>query len=158
MTRLPAILAVLARAACGPAAKHEPAAVSFHGNGVTVTVTRRSASELAVVFAPDRSGFHLYSADLPRGGVDGIGVPTSVALEGGLRAAGPAVPSRSAVPITVEGLAKPVPVYPDGPVTFAVPVDPAGRGAESVVVSYAACSEAECLPPVIAQRIGLRAG
>jgi hypothetical protein len=48
-------------------------------------------------------------------------------------------------------------VYPDGPVSFAVPVDKAAGGSGSVVVSYAACSGTECLPPVIAQRIGLRA-
>lgn len=55
------------------------------------------------------------------------------------------------------GLTAELPVYPDGPVTFTVPVRPAGGRADGadVVVSYGACSAHTCLMPVTGKALHL---
>jgi hypothetical protein len=131
----------------------------FHGNGVSVAVWESAASDggpqLTAEFRPDEPGFHLYSVDLPPEGVDGIGVATSLDVRGGLRAVGALSVSAPVRSLAVEGVRRPLPVYPDGPVTLTVPVTGMGDGPAEVTVSYAACSESSCLPPVVGQPITL---
>lgn len=132
----------------------------FDEQGVTVTVAmvnRSGASAtLAVTFTPDRPGFHLYSADLPADGVDGVGRPLTVATSGALRAAGRPTTNVPAHMLALQGADMSVPVYPDGPVTADLPVTITGPGAADLSVGYAACSDTECLPPVNGHRIGLQ--
>src|SRR5262249_14653884 len=79
---------------------------------------------LAATYKPLDAGFHLYSKDLPRTGIDGVGRPTLLELpaQSGLQAAGTVTDSVPANPVKIEGLDQPFPIYPDGPVTLRVPV------------------------------------
>lgn len=133
---------------------------TFDEQGVTVTVVVRdqgsNRATLAVTFAPDRPGFHLYSADLPPAGVDGVGRPLTVTPAGVLAAAGHPTTNVAAHLLALQGADMSVPVYPDGPVTATLPVTFTGSGAATLSVGYAACSETECLPPVTGHAIGLR--
>jgi hypothetical protein len=119
------------------------------------------AGTLLATFTPIQSGFHLYSTDLPSGGVDGVGRPTLIEVGGGLQAGGHEVGDQKAAPQRIVGVAAFVPVYPNGPVTVRLPVVPARSGAglgglgglspgslSPVWLSYAACSVEVCLAPV----------
>ncbi len=147
-----------------PAGRHGTATTQpvarFEGNGVAVTATLRSTADgsLAVeaTFRPQEDGFHLYSIDLPRGGVDGLGVPTTLAVRGALSGAGAARADKPVHPLRYAALDLELPVYPDGPVTLTLPVTRTAPGAADVIVSYAACSPHRCLPPVVDQVIALR--
>ncbi|MGY5034902.1 hypothetical protein ACWC9U_29480 [Streptomyces sp. 900116325] len=46
------------------------------------------------------------------------------------------------------GLPTEIPVYPDGPVTFTLPVRQISSRQADVIVSYGACNESTCLMPV----------
>lgn len=131
-------------------------------NGVTVTVTLRPGAkgrqELRATFSPRLPGFHLYSVDLPDGGVDGLGIPTRLSVEGDLIADGTPTADRSVVLLRPAGLPTRLPVYPDGPVTFTLPVRRTGAGQANVVVSYGACGKSRCLVPVRDEVIRLGIG
>lgn len=53
----------------------------------------------------------------------------------------------------VAGLPVAIPVYPDGPVTFTLPVRQTGHQQAEVIVSYGACSASRCLMPVTGKLI-----
>ncbi|MCX5400385.1 hypothetical protein [Streptomyces sp. NBC_00102] len=155
---------------CGAGEAPAPTAHATE-NGVTVTVTLlpgdgRGEQRLRATFAPRQPGFHVYGIDLPDGGAAGAGIPTRLSVEGGLAAAGQPTADREVVLLRPAGLTAALPVYPDGPVTFTLPVRrtpsrsaPRGalRGAD-VVVSYGACGESRCLIPVRDKRIHLGLG
>ena len=102
---------------------------------------------LAATFTPRRKGFHVYSVDLPEGGVDGLGVRTDVSVRGGARGTGEPVADQPVRRLDYPTLGLRLPVYPDGPVTLTLRVR-RGEGAPEVRVTYAACSESTCLVPV----------
>lgn len=85
-------LLILPGAACSPASGVELA--HFTENSVEVTIrlekTSTGGDQLSALFTPP-AGFHLYSKDLPRTGVDGLGRPTLLELpqSGLLLASGP---------------------------------------------------------------------
>ncbi|MER7577915.1 hypothetical protein [Streptomyces sp. NPDC126514] len=151
-----AVVSVAALSACG--ADDEPAAgplpaTKFTKNGVTVDLRvaewKAPNGTLEVTFTPTDEGFHLYSADLPADGVEGVGRPTVVALSGAITAAGEPTASSSVSNIRVPGVKSTVPVYPDGPVTLTVPVHTDGTGNAAALLTYASCSTAEgCTVPV----------
>ncbi|MFJ4849161.1 hypothetical protein [Streptomyces sp. NPDC088733] len=139
-----------ARDGDGPAA---PAASGFSEGGVAVTVRVESGDGALRVVAdlrPERAGFHLYSLALPDGGIDGIGIPTRIRVEGALRSAGPATTDAEERGLTPEGLGVRLPVYRDGQVTLRLPVRRVeGVRDARVFLTYGACSETEgCLVPV----------
>ncbi|MEU6753560.1 hypothetical protein ABZ914_45665 [Spirillospora sp. NPDC046719] len=136
---------VLVVGGCG---HHEdaPEPSRFTEGGVEVSVSVSDTSVKAV-YRPLRPGFHVYSVDLPAGGVDGLGVATRLDVRGGLTATGRSTADRPVRMLALPSLGVSLPVYPDGPVTVSLPVRRTGRTAE-VVVSYAACSSGTCLPPV----------
>jgi hypothetical protein len=140
------------------AAGHTPAGrvtASAVQNGVQVTVVV-SAGRLQATYRPQRPGFHLYSISLPANGVDGLGVPTRLGVEGGLRATGSPTSDRPVRVLSLRGLGVPLPVYPDGPVTITLPVSRTRSTSARVVVSYGACSTSTCLVPVAALVIPIR--
>ncbi len=158
MRRLASCLAALATAAlagCGSdgtsSAADAPHAgyAEFSAGGVHVTIRLGTGTHPTLVarFRPVKNGFHLYSAHLPVGGVDGLGQRTKLQPTGGLRAAGPMVMSARVHDLLIKPLHLTLPVYPDGPVTARLPVRRAD-GAARVSVSYAACSDSVCYPPV----------
>ncbi|MCO5968962.1 hypothetical protein [Actinoallomurus soli] len=153
--RLPAVCAAasLLLTGCG----HAPArttTVRFASSGVEVTLAV-SRTTVRGVYRPTRAGFHLYSIGLPQGGIDGLGVPTSLRVRGGLVATGTATANETPRTLSLPALGVRLPVYPDGPVTVTLPVRRTGRTAD-VVVSYGACSAVTCLAPVIDHRTVIR--
>lgn len=130
-----------------------PSSARFTENGVTVDLSvdrwDGSAGTLSAVFTPTAAGYHLYSLDLPPGGVDGIGRPIALRLRGGLEQTGRPATGSPVHDLQLPGGLPPVPVYPDGPVTVTLPVHRAHEGPATVLVGYAACSETKgCLFPV----------
>lgn len=128
------------------------------GNGVVVVLRYEASSggdgTLAATFTPD-PGFHLYAVDLPPQGVDGIGRPTRLEVRGALIARAPLTVDRPASAERVAGVARPVPVYPAGPVTVRLPVRRSGGGTASAVLGYAACDSTRCLAPVSGMAVPL---
>ncbi|MFE2914378.1 hypothetical protein [Kitasatospora indigofera] len=153
------VLLLVAAAGCvGQGDAGAPPAAEFEGNGVGVAVRldrdTDGAERLRVTFRPQESGFHLYSVDLPAGGVSGLGIPTRLAVRGGLAADGPPTADRPLRTVSPAGLDVELPVYPDGPVTLTLPVHRTGEARAEAVVSYGACSEGRCLIPVFDQALG----
>lgn len=124
-----------------------PRSARFTESGVEVSITV-SESQVKAVFRPTRPGFHVYSVDMPNGGIDGLGIPTRLKVRGGLTAVGPATADKPVRMLDLPSLGVKLPVYPNGPVAVSLPVERSGRSAE-VVLSYGACSTGTCLPPVI---------
>ena len=126
---------------------------AYQENGVTVALAVRD-HRLSATFTP-RTGFHLYSAALPEGGVDGLGFPTVLAAGAGLRATGPVVADRAVTLLRPAGLGVELPVYPDGPVTLILPVEAGDGKPATAIIGYAACSATRCLMPVTDQSVPL---
>jgi hypothetical protein len=138
--------AVLLLGGCGGGHPPRETSTQFSAGGVDVTLTVRTSTVLATL-RPEQAGFHVYSVDLPEGGVDGLGIPTRLSVRGGLAATGPPTADQPVHLLELTGLSTELPVYPDGPVTLTLPVRRSGDSAE-VVVSYGACSASQCLIPV----------
>lgn len=168
MTKRRPVVAVLAFAALLmlPAADSAAALVaassvtaSASAGGAVVTadlVTERSGERiLQVTFAPQRPGFHIYSLALPANGVDGLGVPTRVLVDGASAATGPPTADEPTRYSQVAGLDVAIPVYPDGQVTITVPIRPLSHGRTEATVSYGLCSETRCMAPVDGLRIAI---
>ena len=142
-------------AGCGRDAAPARTTASFTDGGVTVTVTlERSAARTLHVSAelrPQRPGFHLYSLGLPDQGVDGLGIPTRLAVAAPLTADGPVTTPAHPYGLRQPGLDVTLPVYPDGPVTLrlAVRLPAAPQSSARLLLTYGACSgTAGCLAPV----------
>ncbi len=162
---LAAGLALGAIAGCASTARpaQAPSSARFTENGVTVDLSvdrwDGSAGTLTAVFTPTAAGYHLYSLDLPPGGVDGIGRPISLRLRGGLEQTARPTTGAAVHDLRLPGGLPPVPVYPDGPVTVTLPVHRTQEGPATVLVGYAACSETKgCLFPVDAHPVELTVG
>ncbi len=150
----------------GDASKQDNSVVlaEFEENHVQVTIRLewqdsgaseyRSDMVLAGVFTPSRAGYHLYSKDLPRNGVDGLGRPTLLELATGSKMQVVGALQESP-PIQAEPAVVDYPdlkVYPAGPVTLRLPVQLPQTGAElvdEVSVTYMACKNTVCDRPVI---------
>lgn len=137
---------------------------SFTERGVHVTLAldRDSSGQvwLAGRFTPATVDTHLYGKDLPAKGINGLGRPTrlEVSAASGWEVRGDLVADRPIVLDHIEELNTTLPIYPAGPVTLSVPVRLPARGAairREISVSYMACSDRGCLPPVIDKRVSV---
>ena len=134
----------------------------FTQNGVRVQISlerdSRDHAWIAASFRPVAAGVHLYGASLPTQGLDGLGRPTRLTLvpSAAWRVRGPSVSDRREEVLRFDQLNTALPVYPAGPVTLRVPVTlaalPAAREA-AIHVTYMACSDTGCLPPVVERRV-----
>src|SRR5258708_826917 len=96
---------------------------TFTQNGVTVEVHLEGDEQqglvLVATYTPLQHGYHLYSKDLPRTGINGVGRPTLLEISpsdnGALSAAGDLAESVAAEPEIIEGFDEPFMVYPEGP-------------------------------------------
>ena len=144
-------VAVVILGGCGENRAPDPTGHAT-ADGVTVTVTLLPSSEgrreLRATFSPQRLGFHIYSIDLPAQGIDGLGIPTRLSVQGGLTAVGKPTANLATRLLRPAGLPTQIPVYPDGSVTFTLPVRQTSSHQAEVIVSYGACSETSCLMPV----------
>jgi hypothetical protein len=102
---------------------------------------------------------HLYSKEIPRNGVDGVGRPTLLELAEGsaLKANGELIENLTASqpPANPGELA----VYPTGPITLSLPVLlPDGNDwiNDQVIVTYMACDERGCRAPVEQKPIAIK--
>jgi hypothetical protein len=134
---------------------------SFTENKVTVEIALEiddsGQAWLSARFTPE-AGYHLYSKDIPSGGVEGLGRPTLLELVPGSRLESAGVLSESVGAVQDEGPAGLL-VYPAGPVTLRLPVillEGTGWFDEQVSVTYMACAEGVCLPPVEGRLVQVR--
>jgi hypothetical protein len=143
---------ILLCAACAPA--NSAPLAQFTENSVTVSIwldkLDDGSYQLRAEFTP-LAGFHLYSKDIPRAGVDGLGRPTLLELPSNaqMQAKGPLQESVQALVPSFEP--KDLLVYPTGPVMLSLPVTlpDTHQFDDFVSVTYMACSETGCKPPVV---------
>ncbi len=124
---------------------------------ISLDVDENDQAWLIATFTPE-AGKHLYSKDIPRDGVDGLGRPTLLEVVPGsrIKAAGKLSESVAAfLNDEMQGL----PTYPEGPVTLSLPISlPEGTGwfDEQVSITYMACSAGACYPPVVEKLVPVR--
>ncbi len=153
-------------AACAPRLTLAPGEslplAAFTENSVDVSLRLVRAPEgyflLEATFTPPADS-HLYSKDLPPTGVDGLGRPTLLELPATskITALGALLESVPAVMQDFELMQ--LPVYPAGAVTLSLPIQlPPGEGwvDETVSITYMACNDKGCKPPVIGRIVPIR--
>jgi hypothetical protein len=155
-------------ASCQPAPVLEPgqtlqlAASAENKVEVTIALTRDTSGQflLSATFTPQLLNMHLYSREIPRNGVDGVGRPTLLELAEGsaLKANGEvieSIASSQSSSFDAEGLL----LYPAGPVTLSLPVLlPDGNDwvNDQVIVTYMACDDRGCRAPVQQKPIAIK--
>ncbi len=165
-------LAVVALLLAAPALRHRAERIVRPGHRVLATVDagsvrvaiadeRDAAGQewLIGTFTPLREGFHLYSAGLPREGLNGVGRPTllEIASPDVLAPSGALSADHAAAMLYVPMLADSFPVYPAGPVTLRLPVRRLGAGRRATLsLTFMACSENTCLPPIVGRRVTIQ--
>jgi hypothetical protein len=167
MTRLYRLAAclLLFLASCDPARELQLGSplnlASFTEHEVTVNIAlevdENGQAWLVATFIPEK-GKHLYSKDLPRNGVDGLGRPTLLELVPGSRLQPAGTLSESVAAVQADGPVGLL-VYPEGPVALRLLVilpEGAGWFDEQVSVTYMACSSELCCPPVIGKLVSVR--
>jgi hypothetical protein len=128
---------------------------------VTVTLVRENGNQffLSATFTPLESDLHLYSKEIPKRGVNGLGRPTllELAKNSAIKANGELI--ENAAPQTPFSGPQEMLVYPAGAITLNLPVIlPAGKNwlNEQVVVTYMACSGQSCRAPVEGKIISIQ--
>jgi hypothetical protein len=156
------ILLSAAFVSCMPAPSESISLASFTENYVEVSIDLEHSAEgnyvLSAKFTPPH-GYHLYSKDIPRTGINGLGRPTLIELSPGspMKATDTLFESVKAQAPDFEP--KELLVYPLGAVTLSLPVElPPGNSwvEDEVEVTYMACSASLCKPPVVAKRVLVR--
>ncbi len=135
---------------------------TFTKNNVTVSIylgTTQDGDDAVIASFTPPEGSHLYSKDIPRNGVDGLGRPTLLELtqNSRMKVAGGLIESAPAqIPdFEPKGLL----VYPAGIVTLTLPVTlPTGSDwvNDEISVTFMACSDSGCKPPVENEVISVR--
>ena len=126
----------------------------FTENSVAVSIwldkLDDGSHQLRAEFTPP-AGYHLYSKDIPRDGVDGLGRPTLLELPENAQMQASGSVQESAQAVTPKFEPKDLLVYPAGPITLSLPValPDVGQFDDFVSVTYMACSDSGCKPPVI---------
>ncbi|MGC1374829.1 MAG: hypothetical protein WA821_01315 [Anaerolineales bacterium] len=137
----------------------------FTQNDVSTKIEARESPagqmELLGTFTPTREHFHLYSKDLPRNGLNGLGRPTllEVISSDGIRWTGALTAYQPAHDIYLEILGLSFPVYPEGPVMLGLPFELTNEdraASMELSVTYMACSDQKCLPPVVDRRFTVK--
>lgn len=125
---------------------------------IEVKKSAKGKWELLGTFKPTRENFHLYSKDLPRKGIRGIGRPTLmevVSSSDAIRWTGELKAYQASEIILYAPLNLSVPVYPPGAVELSLPFEWVGQPGGVTVelsVTYMACSDQLCLSPVMDKR------
>lgn len=131
--------------------------VTFTENGVRVEVIAQLKPSgqgwLSGTFTPLEAGFHLYSNDLPRNGLNGQGRPTllDIVSPGNIKVTGTLVANQPTL-FWAQGLL----VYPDGPVILSWPIEWIENSASEpteLSISYMACTKEICLELVADKRV-----
>jgi hypothetical protein len=157
------LLPILLLTACQPARNSTLELARSTENSVEVIIALTRADDgqvlLSATFTPTGNGLHLYSKDIPRKGIEGLGRPALLELPAGstITVNGGLIESASAQ----SPLSGPqdLRIYPAGAITLNLPIIlPAGTNwlDEQVVVTYMACTEYSCRPPVEGKVIPIR--
>jgi hypothetical protein len=163
------ILALLlfGTASCRPVSVLEPgqtlelATAAESKVDVSVNLIRDESGQffLSATFTPQVLNMHLYSKEIPKNGVDGLGRPTllELAKDSALKANGELTESvvSSQAPLDSNGLL----LYPAGPVTLSLPVLlPEGNNwvNDEVMITYMACDDRGCRAPVQQKPIAIK--
>ena len=168
ITMLFFLLALFGTTACQPAPVLEPgqtlqlATSAENKVEVTIALSRDESGQffLSATFTPQLLNMHLYSKEIPRNGVEGVGRPTLLELAEGsaLKANGEvteSIVSSQSSSFDAEGLL----LYPAGPVTLSLPVLlPDGNDwvNDQVIVTYMACDDRGCRAPVQQKPIAIK--
>jgi hypothetical protein len=148
------ILFSLTIAACAPTPNLPIQLITFTKNDVSVSIDLKHSSAknyvLSATFIPS-AGYHVYSKDLPRHGMNGIGRPTLLELTTAsqMTALGSLTESVAAENFYFEH--NEFLVYPLGAVTLSLPIQlPIGDlwVKDEVKITFMACSSTQCKPPV----------
>jgi hypothetical protein len=116
---------------------------------IRLTWGESGQAQLEAIFTPEE-GCHLYSKDLPMQGADGLGRPTlfEILPDSLLIPVGELTTSVASIPDEdIPGLF----IYPVGSVTLTLPITlPEGEGwfDDLVIITYMACRDGKCYPPV----------
>ena len=142
-----------------------PILANFTENGVEVTIRLDHDAQgqdiLAAAFSALEPGFHVYSKDVPREGLKGLGRPTLVELTSSskMQLAGDLLDSIAPLSESIQEDIPGLLVYPEGLVTLYLPVtlpEDAGEITDEVSVTYMACSQKGCKKPVEGKIIPVR--
>lgn len=149
------IFTLILATACQPAQNHTLELARSTENSVEVIITLKRVADdqvfLSVTFKPIENNLHLYSKEIPKNGVDGLGRPALFELTKNsvIKANGELIESVSPqIPLSGP---RDLLVYPVGAVTLSMPVTlPTGKKwlNEQVSVTYMACTDYGCRPPV----------
>ncbi|MBI5935502.1 MAG: hypothetical protein HY867_17505 [Chloroflexi bacterium] len=153
-------------AACAPKAILPPdsamnlAAFSENSVDVSIALTRDAFGQilLTATFTPPPD-HHLYGKDIPRNGVEGLGRPTLIELSSGSKIQIIGQLLESVAPINEPFEALQLPVYPAGAVTLSLPIllpPSADWVDETVIVTFMACGDNGCKPPVMGKVVAIR--
>lgn len=128
---------------------------------VVITLHRGENDQytLSATFNPLEAGLHLYSKDIPRTGVEGLGRPTLFELpaDSAIVALGQTMESQSPQNPTNDPVE--LKTYPEGPVTLSIPILlPEGNEwlDQQVIVTYMTCSDRGCRAPVENKTLAIR--
>ena len=160
-------LLLVGLASCQPSPTAEGSQIlqlgSSKENGVEVTIrlTRAENQQISLLatFIPLEPDLHLYSKDIPKNGVEGLGRPTLFELGENSQLTALGELTESVPPEISDFEPRNLLVYPPGEVTLRLPIAlPSGACwlDESVLVTYMACSETGCKAPVIGKTIEVR--
>jgi len=162
-----ALLFLLGSTACQPVAVLEPgqmlqlAASTENYVEVSIALERRNNDQfyLSATFTPLNAGLHLYSKDIPKTGLDGLGRPTLLELgkESHMQAISELL--ESAAPQPPNTAPFDLLTYPAGPITLSLKIQlPDGNNwtDEEVIVTYMACDDTGCRPPIQQKSIPIK--
>ncbi|GAB4540938.1 MAG: hypothetical protein Fur002_08520 [Anaerolineales bacterium] len=160
---LGAILFALMLSACQPAPASPLELARFEESAVRVVITlSRDESHQPMISAtltPVEANLHLYSKDIPRGGVDGLGRPALLELSPDARIRARGALQESAAADSAFAEIPDLQIYPPGAVTLSLPVTlPPGDdwSEENLLITYMACTEYLCREPVEGKVVSVR--
>ena len=128
---------------------------------VTIRLERGNNNQffISATFTPQDPSLHLYSKDIPKTGIDGLGRPTLLELSENS-------PMQAASELTESAIPQPpitppleLLTYPAGAVTLSYQILlPEGSNwiNDEVIVTYMACDEQGCRPPVQQKPIAIK--
>ena len=127
---------------------------SFADVSIVLETDDAEEAVLVATFTPTEADAHLYSMELPKEGIDGLGRPTLLELPAWahMQVAGELQESLLSEEDSVASDLPTLPVYPTGSVTLRLPVIlPDGQGEmvdDQVLVTYMVCTPRGCHKPV----------
>ncbi len=129
---------------------------------ISVEYDDKHQPTLVATFAPIQKGYHLYSKDLPKKGIEGIGRPTLIELAANsqIKARGVLTDNAPTLKEVIPEAKEPLLIYPNGPVTLRLPISLPKASShklnETVLVSYMTCSpKGQCTAPVTAKVVAI---